>query len=139
MYFIQGMRFSQQKMHVCLINFARFWHRYFLQIDEYSNRVAHYFIKSGFKKGDTVALFMENRPEYVAIWLGLAKAGFIPALINYNLKHQVLVHTIKIAKSVAIIYGAELQDCKLLFNTQLTQQRTSLSLLRIETVEAIMI
>jgi solute carrier family 27 fatty acid transporter 1/4 len=55
---------------------------------------------------------MENRPEYVAIWLGLAKVGLVPALINYNLKLQALVHTIKVANAKAIIYGAELQDSK---------------------------
>ena len=26
-----------------------------------------------FTKGDTVALFMENRIEYIPIWLGMAK------------------------------------------------------------------
>ena len=60
----------------------------FKQVDEYSNKVANYFSSLDFKKGDTIALFMENRPEYVATWLGLAKIGAIPALINYNLKQK---------------------------------------------------
>ena len=50
------------------------------------------------------------RPEYVATWLGLAKIGVIPALINYNLKQNALVHTVRVANSKAIIYGVELSQ-----------------------------
>ena len=64
----------------------------------------------GFRKGDAVAFFMENRPEYVASWLGLAKIGVVPALINYNLKQQALLHTIQVADCCAIIYGLELES-----------------------------
>jgi len=42
-------------------------------VDEMSNRVANYFAAKGYKKGDCVALFLENRPMYVCIWLGLSK------------------------------------------------------------------
>ena len=84
----------------------------FLQVEEYSNRVAHFFLDKGLTRGDSVAVFMENRPEYVAIWLGLAKIGLVPALINYNLKLQALIHTIKVANAKSIIYGAELQESK---------------------------
>ena len=38
-----------------------------------SDRVARYFYCQGYRRGDVVALFMENRPEYVCIWLGLSK------------------------------------------------------------------
>ena len=33
--------------------------------DEYSNQVANFLLAAGFKHGQTIALFMENRPEYV--------------------------------------------------------------------------
>jgi solute carrier family 27 (fatty acid transporter), member 1/4 len=72
--------------------------------------VANFFASKGFSRGASVALFMENRPEYVAIWLGLAKVGLVPALINSNLRLQALLHTIKVAKAVGVVYGAELQD-----------------------------
>jgi solute carrier family 27 fatty acid transporter 1/4 len=55
---------------------------------------------------------MENRPEFVATWLGLSKLGVITALINTNLKQQALVHSITIAKSKVIIYGVELGECE---------------------------
>ncbi len=78
-------------------------------METYSNRIANYMIEKGFRKGDSVALFMENRPEYVATWLGLAKVGVVPALINYNLKQQALIHTVQVADCRAIIYGLELE------------------------------
>ena len=59
----------------------------FGELEAYSNRVANYLtLHRGFRKGDCVALFMENRPEYVGIWLGCTKVGILPALINSNLQ-----------------------------------------------------
>ncbi|MDD2621236.1 MAG: AMP-binding protein, partial [Syntrophomonadaceae bacterium] len=34
-------------------------------LNKLSNRYAHYFLEQGFKKGDVVALLMENRPEFL--------------------------------------------------------------------------
>lgn len=68
------------------------------------------FEDAGFKPGDTVALLLDNRPEYVALWLGLAKAGIVTALINYNLRDKPLLHSIQIADSKAIIFGTNLND-----------------------------
>lgn len=47
-------------------------------------------------------------PEFVCTWLGLAKIGVVPALINYNLRAEPLLHTIQVAKCKAVVYGAEL-------------------------------
>nr|CAI5817307.1 unnamed protein product [Callosobruchus analis] len=74
----------------------------FQQLEDFSNRVANYFIKEGYEKGDSVALLLENRIEYIGIWLGLAKAGIITALINTNLVSLPLHHciTVPIAKQL---------------------------------------
>jgi solute carrier family 27 fatty acid transporter 1/4 len=55
---------------------------------------------------------MENRPEYICIWLGLSKLGVISALINTNLKAQALVHSINISNPKAVIYSHELSERK---------------------------
>jgi len=80
----------------------------FKQLDEFSNRVAHHLISAGFKHGDSVALFMENRPEYIGVWLGCSKIGAVPALINFNLRGQSLLHSIHSAFATAIIFGGEM-------------------------------
>ena len=53
------------------------------------------------------------RPEYVALWLGLAKIGVTVALINYNLRSKSLVHTLTIGECRAVIYGLELESGQL--------------------------
>ncbi|XP_076224108.1 long-chain fatty acid transport protein 4 isoform X2 [Nomia melanderi] len=59
---------------------------------------------------------MSNRPEYVAIWLGLAKLGVVTALINTNLRLQSLIHCLRIAEVKSIIcmedYSSAIEDIK---------------------------
>ncbi len=73
-----------------------------------ANQYANLFSSLGYKKGDTIALIMENRPEYLMIHTGLSKVGIIPALINTNNRGRVLAHSIKTADARAIICGHEL-------------------------------
>jgi solute carrier family 27 (fatty acid transporter), member 1/4 len=80
------------------------------QVNDLSNRLANTFNAHGYKNGDVVALFMENRPEFVCIWLGLSKLGIVVPLINTNLRKQSLLHSITVAKCNAIIYGQSLTD-----------------------------
>lgn len=79
-------------------------------MEDYSNRIANFYLSLGYKKGDSMALFMSNRPEQIITWLGLAKIGVIPALINFNLRKDSLIHTIKVADCKGIIYGQELEE-----------------------------
>lgn len=80
----------------------------FQEMEEFSNKVGTYFLGKGFRSGDCVALFMETRPEYVGLWLGLSKIGIITALINSNQRRETLKHSIEAAKAKAIIVGTEL-------------------------------
>ncbi|KAI4464380.1 long-chain fatty acid transport protein [Holotrichia oblita] len=82
----------------------------FLELEEFANKVANVFKSQGYKKGDVVALFLENKPEYIGFWLGLAKIGVIVPLINSNLKQKSLIHSITVAKSQAVIFGNELRQ-----------------------------
>jgi len=72
------------------------------------NRWAHWARAQGLRKGDVVALFMENRPEYLFASLGLQKIGVTIALINTNLTGAALAHSVNIAKARVMILGAEL-------------------------------
>src|SRR5262250_2632913 len=45
------------------------------QLAERSNRYARWALAQGLAKGDAVCLFMPNRPEFMAIWLGVTRAG----------------------------------------------------------------
>jgi fatty-acyl-CoA synthase len=52
---------------------------------------------------EAAALFMPNGTEYVAIWLGLTRAGAVTALINTNLVGEALAHCIRAAGATHII------------------------------------
>jgi len=73
-----------------------------------ANQFAHWGQSVGLKKGDTVALFMENRPDYIAFWTGMAKIAVRTALINYNLSGAGLAHCVRIVDCKAIVMNPEL-------------------------------
>jgi fatty-acyl-CoA synthase len=73
-----------------------------------ANRYARWAQSQGLGKGDVVCLLMPNRPEYLAIWLGLARAGLITALINTNVSGASLAHSVNIAAAKALIVDASL-------------------------------
>ena len=73
------------------------------EVDEFSNKVANYFISKGYKKGDEIGLMMKSSPEYVAIWLGLSKAGLVTALINTHQRSRVLIHSLTTINAKGVI------------------------------------
>ena len=75
-----------------------------------ANRYARWAMANGVNKGDVVCLLMPNRPEFPAIWLGIARAGGVVALLNTNLTGAALAHCIDLAKPKHIIVAAELAE-----------------------------
>lgn len=104
---------AKHPQKTCIIYDGQEWT--FREINEFSNRIANLFQQHGYKKGDVIALLMENRPEFVATWLGLSKIGIIVPLINTNLRQASLIHSVQIAKSQALIFGESLASGKEFF------------------------
>ncbi|MFW9876790.1 MAG: long-chain-acyl-CoA synthetase [Candidatus Thorarchaeota archaeon] len=71
--------------------------------NEECNRVANYFLDLGLKRGDTVALMLENSPEYLFFVTGINKIQGISALINYNQRKLALTHSFNVAKAKWIV------------------------------------
>ncbi len=90
-------------------------------LDALANRIAHWAQAAGMKRGDTVALFVANRPDYVACWVGLAKIGVASALINTNLVGAPLAHCINIANADHVIVSSDLLDPLKGVSNQLTR------------------
>src|ERR1700682_2420370 len=82
----------------------------FRALADRSNRYARWALARGLAKGDVVCLLMPNRPEYMAIWLGIARVGGVVALINTNLVGASLAHCINIVSPKQIIVDAELAE-----------------------------
>src|ERR1051326_2342 len=53
----------------------------FRELAARSHRYARWAIAQELAPGDVVCLLMPNRPEYLAIWLGLTRAGCVVALL----------------------------------------------------------
>ncbi len=75
-----------------------------------ANRYARWARDLGIRKGDVVALIMPNRPEYLAVWMGIAKIGGVTALINTNLSGASLAHCLTIVNARAALVDAALLD-----------------------------
>jgi len=73
-----------------------------------ANRIAHYLHDQGIRKGDVVALFIENRPELLLSVLAVAKLGGICAMLNTAQTQAALVHSLNLVSPAAIVVGAEL-------------------------------
>lgn len=76
--------------------------------------MAHWALEQGWAEGDVVALFMENQPLLVALWLGLAMTGIEAAFINVNLRQQSLIHSVGASGARAVVFGTNLRDGDLL-------------------------
>jgi fatty-acyl-CoA synthase len=77
------------------------------QLAERSRRYAGWANNAGVRKGDVVALLMPNRPEYMAVWLGVTKSGGVVALLNSNQSGASLAHSINTASPRHLIVDAE--------------------------------
>ena len=82
----------------------------YLELAGRARRYARWALAQGVAKGDVVGLLMPNRPEYLAIWLGVTRVGGIVALLNTNLVGQSLAHCIQAVSAKHLIVAAELSD-----------------------------
>ncbi len=80
------------------------------QYTQRANQYARWVQANGVKKGETVALMMNNCAEYLVIWLGVTRAGGVCALLNTNLGGAGLGHCINLVEPKHIIVGADLVD-----------------------------
>jgi len=77
-------------------------------LTERANRYARWALAQKLDKGDVVCLLMPNRPEYLAIWLGITGVGAVVSLLNINLRGASLAHCINIVGPKHIIVDSGL-------------------------------
>jgi len=75
-----------------------------------ANQYARWTLAQGIQKGDTVCLMMPNRPEYMALWLGVTRVGGVVALINSNLTGATLAHCVNVVSPKHVIVAADLLE-----------------------------
>jgi fatty-acyl-CoA synthase len=80
-------------------------------LSQTASRYARWAVAQGWgRRGESVCLLMDNCPDYLAIWLGLTRAGVTVALLNTHLTGPLLAHSIRVAASRAIIADSGFAD-----------------------------
>lgn len=81
-----------------------------VELDAHAARYAAFFAAEGVRKGDVVALLLENRPDFLFALMGLARLGATASLINTNLVGRALVHALAVCDARRLLVGAERLD-----------------------------
>jgi crotonobetaine/carnitine-CoA ligase len=66
--------------------------------------------KLGIKKGDRVAIMLDNCPEYLFLWFGLSKLGAIEVPLNTAHKGDILAYMLKQSDSRMLIMDSKYAD-----------------------------
>ena len=77
---------------------------------ERSRRYARWALEQKLGKGQTVCLMMPNRPDYMAVWLGITAVGGVVSLVNTQLRGPSLAHCVDIVAPAHIIVAAECDE-----------------------------
>jgi citronellyl-CoA synthetase len=77
------------------------------ELDQWANRIANHLASKGVGARDVVSVFIENRPELLAVTTAVSKLGAISALVNTSQKGKVLVHSINLVDPKLLVLGEE--------------------------------
>ncbi|GHU75880.1 long-chain-fatty-acid--CoA ligase [Spirochaetia bacterium] len=67
-------------------------------------RIGRGLLAAGLAKGDRVALWAENRPEWMAVWMGAVNAGLVIVPIDYLVSENECLNIINITGAKAFFY-----------------------------------
>jgi len=93
------------------------------------NRAARAYRALGLRRGDVVALFMDNRPAFLMHQYALMKLGVVASLINPNLRGDVLVHAVRVCDPRALVVADALRPAVREVESRVREQRPNLHLL----------
>ncbi|KAK5128719.1 hypothetical protein LTR85_000052 [Meristemomyces frigidus] len=77
------------------------------QVYEHCCRWAGFLLEQGVESGELVGTYLQNSPEFMFNMVGSWAIGCAPALINYHLGGDGLVHCLKVAGSKVLIVDEE--------------------------------
>lgn len=79
----------------------------YAQFNQRANQVARALHEQGVRKGDVVAMAIENRPAFFFAWFGVAKLGAVVAFINTHVMGKPLTHALEVTNASHVIVGEE--------------------------------
>lgn len=78
---------------------------------QHACRYSSFLLDHGVQPNTLVAFYLQNSPDFVFALLGAWAVGSSPALINYNLGGQGLVHCLKISGATVLLVDAD-EGCR---------------------------
>ncbi|MDR2499762.1 MAG: AMP-binding protein [Treponema sp.] len=81
----------------------------FARLGEECRRIARGLLAAGLSKGDRVALWAENRPEWMAVWLGAAIAGCVIVPIDLLVSEKEAANILALTRARAFFYSSKKQ------------------------------
>lgn len=79
----------------------------YAEVDDLSSRFAAFLIGSGIKRGDRVAIFLPNIPQFIISYFGILKAGAIVVTCSPLYKERELEHQLRDSGSVAVVAAVD--------------------------------
>lgn len=74
-------------------------------------RYAQFLLSNGVQSGDLVAVYLQNSPEFMFVMLASWCIGTAPAMINYNLASEGLIHCLKLSGSKVVLVDED-SECR---------------------------
>ncbi len=78
--------------------------RTYAELETQSNRLAHWYLGQGVRRGDHIGLYAENCVEYVEATLAAYKVRAVPVNINYRYASTELEHLFNDADLVGVVH-----------------------------------
>src|SRR5688572_17258293 len=79
----------------------------YAELDSRADRVANVLIGRGFVKGDRVAVLLPNCHQYIEVFYGAARAGFVIVPLNWRLVAEELAFILRDSGATALVFAAE--------------------------------
>ncbi|CAL1568194.1 unnamed protein product [Knipowitschia caucasica] len=80
-------------------------------VEQRSNKIAHILLQNtNLRKGDCVAVLMNNEPDFLCVWFALAKIGCSVAFLNTNIKSRSLRHCFTSCGARTLVVGSDVAD-----------------------------
>lgn len=76
-------------------------------VNAQANQVARALQAQGVRKGDVVAMSLENRAAFFFVWLGINKLGAVAAFLNTHVSGKPLLHALEVTKARYVVVGEE--------------------------------
>ena len=77
---------------------------------EECRRIARGLLAAGLVKGDRVVLWAENRPEWMAVWMGTLIAGICIVPVDFLVSEQECLNIINITRAKAFFYSGRKRE-----------------------------